>query len=484
MTPPASVLASAADSGRIAFPTRTRSSIDARQRGRLMRSERSTATVRRVAIVLVLATLAATLPYAIRDQLALAAGCTSSKYELRVSRAPNRSNSMRLCGRTLRGNVYIFVRPAQGLRRVTFHLDGGFLHVDRSAPWDFAGGSSSTAELTNVTGMGPGRHVIEARARRSDGRRIVISATFNVPAGCRGVDVPPGRGTLNRSASDRAKGTTFCLRGGTYTITSSVAAQDGDAFIGRGRRTTFLVGDGTVQNLFDGEPTAHFFVLSLNIRGADGDGVCAPDCGRAFKPAQGITLRNVRCHHNDNLCIGGGGGFPTVVLNSEIDHNGIVKAFRGVSAGGIKQVSGTMIVRGSRIHDNLGNGLWCDKCDGGLMLIERNVIKDNVRKGINYEISGGHDIDRAIIRRNVIVGNNRERLSTAGGIAIISSQDVEIYGNTFGGNHGAGDERVAVLVWDDDRPFVIANVSIHHNRLRGDRLEGCGLPGVTCVSNS
>lgn len=447
-----------------------------------MRSDRSRATLRVVATSVLV--LLVSLPLnAGTDGVAVAAACSSPGYELRVSRSPDRSDSTRLCGRTLRGNVYIFLRPGVGLSKVSFHLDGGLLHIDRGAPWDFAGGSGSKADLTNVTGMGPGRHVIEARARRSDGRKVVIRATFSVPSGCRGVDVPPGRGTLNRSAASRAKGTTFCLRGGTYTITSSVAAQDGDAFIGRGRKTTFLVGDGTVANLFDGEPTSHFFVRSLNIRGADGDGGCAPDCGRAFKPAAGITLRNVRCHHNDNLCIGGGGGFPTIVLNSTIDHNGLVSAFRGVSAGGIKQVSGTMIVRGSRIRDNLGNGLWCDKCDGGLMLIERNVIKDNLRKGINYEISGGHDIDRAVIRRNVIVRNNRERLSTAGGVAIISSQDVEIYGNTFGGNHGPGDELRAVFVWDDDRPFAIANVSIHHNRLRGDRLVGCALSGVTCLNN-
>jgi len=440
-------------------------------------------TIRRILVKLLMSCLVAAHFNVASITQASAADCTSATYELRVSRSRDRSNSSRVCGRTLRGNVYIFLKPARGLRNVTFYLDGGLLHIDRAAPWDFAGGTSGTAKLTNVTAMGPGHHVIAARGRRSDGRAVVSKATFTVPRGCRGVDVPPGRGTINRAASDRAAGTTFCLKSGTYTITSSVAAQDGDAFIGRGRNSTYLLGDGTVQNLFDGEPTAHFFVRSLDIRGADGDASCAPDCGRAFKPSAGITLRDVRCHHNDNLCIGGGGGFPTAVLNSRIDHNGLVSAFRGVSAGGIKQVSGTAIVRGSRIHDNFGNGIWCDKCDGGLMLIEGNVIRDNIRKGINYEISGGHDIDRAIIRRNVITGNNRERIGTAAGVSIISSQDVQIYGNTFGGNHGAGDELQAIFVWDDDRSFVIVNISIHHNRLRGDRLTGCGLPGVSCFRN-
>lgn len=439
--------------------------------------------VRKMLLGLVLVSVASVPLTAISVPRASAAECTSTAHDLRVSRSPGRSNSSRLCGRTLRGNVYIFLTPPRGLTSVSFSLDGGLLQIDDRSPWDFAGGAAGKAKLTNLSALGAGQHVIVARGEGTDGRPVAVRATFSVPSGCQGVDVRPGRGTLNRAASARGKGTTFCLRSGTYTITAPVRPQDGDTFVGRGRKATFLVGNGTVRNLFDGEALSHFFVRSLNIRGAHGTRACAPDCGRAFKPAAGITLRNVRCHHNDNLCIGGGGGYPTIVLGSRIDHNGLVRAFRGVSAAGIKQVAGRMVVRGSRIHDNYGNGLWCDKCDGGLMLVEDNVIRDNIRKGINYEISGGHDIDRLVIRGNVITGNNRERLGTAAGIAVISSQDVEIYDNTFGGNHGSGDERVAVFVWDDARQFVIANVSIHHNRLRGDRLLGCGLTGVTCLAN-
>lgn len=440
-------------------------------------------TVRRMLFRIVLVCLVAMPLTALPERPAGAAGCTSAAYDLMVSRSSNRSNASRLCGRRLQGNVYIFLRASSGLRSINFYLDGALLHIDLDGPSDFAGGTETEAKLTNVTAMGPGRHVIVARGQRTDGRPVAIRATFTVPSGCRGVDVRPGRGTLNRVAAARGKGTTFCLRKGTYTITSSVLAEDGDVFLGKGRRSTFLVGNGSVRNLFDGEALSHFFVRSLNIRGAHGVGTCAPDCGRAFKPAAGITLRNVRCHHNDNLCIGGGGGFPTIVLRSRIDHNGLVHAFRGISAAGIKQVAGSMIVRRSHIHDNYGNGLWCDKCDGGLMLVEGNVIEDNIRKGINYEISGGHDVDRLVIRRNVITGNNRERLGTAAGIAIISSQDVQIYDNTFGGNHGPGGDRRSVLVWDDERPFVVANVSIHDNRLRGDRLIGCALAGVSCLRN-
>lgn len=151
-----------------------------------------------------------------------------------------------------------------------------------------------------------------------------------------------------------------------------------------------------------------FTVRSLDISGAVGDRACAPNCGRAFRPSAGIVVTDIRCHDNDSICIGGGGG-PTTVEGSEIDHNGLDQGFWGVEAGGIKRLTGAVTIRNNHIHDNGGNGVHWDKCEGALFLVENNVIEGNGRKGVSYEISGGFDTaDRAIIRNNTIRDNGWE----------------------------------------------------------------------------
>lgn len=419
---------------------------------------------------------------------ALAGPCSTGRYRLMVSSSSDRSDPSPLCGQDLQGDVYVFIRPQRGLERVRFSLDGVLWHTERRAPWDFAGGSGATALPFRTSDVLPGDHVIRARGVRNDGRKVRISGRFTSEGGgtgsCNGINVAPGRGTLDEVADAAPAGSTFCLPAGTFFVTRPVEAEDGDVFMGSGRDATFVEGDGTVRNLFMGGPGAHFTAASLDISGAVGNAACAPRCGRAFLPSAGITVRDIHCHHNDNSCIDGGGG-DTLVSNSEIDHNGLDPDFEGISASGIKRTGSDVTVRDSYVHDNGGNGIHCDFCDSGVFLIENNTITNNGKRGVSYEVSGGWDsVDRAIIRNNTIQNNNTTGWISGAGIFIISSQDVEIHSNVFGGNvDGNGNPR-AIFVYDDDRKFVVSNVSIHDNSLSGDLIQGCSMPGVQCANNN
>jgi hypothetical protein len=292
------------------------------------------------------------------------------------------------------------------------------------------------------------------------------------------VAVQPGTGTLEAAAAAKPAGTTFCLAAGQFVLKSSVVAQYGDQFLGAGRTATFVVGDGTVKLLFVSS-NALYTVSDLDISGAVGDLSCRPDCGRAFSPGAGMTMRNVRCHHNDNQCIGSGGGH-VLVVNSELDHNGMDEAFWGFSAAAIKRVrTSSLEVRNSSIHDNGWNGLWCDHCEGS-MVIEDSTITNNGSRGIVWEASGGYNSsDRAVIRNNVIKGNNTRRTGPGAGVTINSSQDITISGNTFGGNLSNLTGYRAILILDDSRSFALSNVAISANALNGDAISGCALAGVT-----
>jgi parallel beta-helix repeat protein len=77
--------------------------------------------------------------------------------------------------------------------------------------------------------------------------------------------------------------------------------------------------------------------------------------------------------------------------------------------------------RRNYVHHNQ-DGIWYDGDNVG-SLIEENVIEDNAREGIFYEISG-----QGIIRNNTV------RRSGYSGIFVSTSRDVEIYGNVLENN--------------------------------------------------
>jgi Purple acid Phosphatase, N-terminal domain/Calcineurin-like phosphoesterase len=106
-------------------------------------------------------------------------------YSLLFSSSPDRSNPASLADKTVSGSIYVFTSPDSGVSRVRFYLDnpdmtGTPRRVEKSAPYDFAGGSVSAAGPFNTTMVSEGSHTITAAVELSGGGTEVVNATFTV----------------------------------------------------------------------------------------------------------------------------------------------------------------------------------------------------------------------------------------------------------------------------------------------------------------
>jgi hypothetical protein len=285
------------------------------------------------------------------------------------------------------------------------------------------------------------------------------------------------RGSIAAAAADAPQGATLCLSG-TYEVPTAIRPKDGQSFVG----PAVLVGTNGNDTGFD-------------VKGPEAVGVTFVDLDMS-----GFTLRGIDCwvdttvlggryHHNGRNGIGCGlNGLGGVVIDGvEVDHNGAPDELGAGSSGMKFARAHGVIVRDSFVHDNLGNGVWCDVQCGDYTVTDNTILR-NSRKGVHYEKSGESDelvkyVGFATITGNVIRGNGWEgREHSDAGVAVISSKNVLIAGNTF----GEQDKGWAVQVRQDGRlsgekhGWVISNVTIRNNTLNGDRIIGCDLSGVTC----
>ena len=189
--------------------------------------------------------------------------------------------------------------------------------------------------------------------------------------------------------------------------------------------------------------------------------------------------RNNYVHHNCGFGFVGA-GIGVVVESNEIAYNNIMagstktcgyESFWG--AGGSKWVWTTnLIVRGNFSHHNDGPGLWTD-INNIYTLYENNIIEDNVRGGIFHEISYDATIRNNTIRRNG-TGKDFPWWTTGAGIEIVSSRNVEVYGNTLVDNWqgitGLNDHRGSGI----HGAYVITNMNVHDNTVTSLINEGGG----------
>jgi Right handed beta helix region len=300
-------------------------------------------------------------------------------------------------------------------------------------------------------------------------------------ASCDGVRIRAGE-SIQRAVDRHNVGTTFCLAPGTYNVRSSIFPKDGDRFVGTARhRRGVLVRTRSAEIIFELGGARRVTFRHFSIKGAVNrcPGQNCGETGRAISGGRRVTVRRMHLYKNGLNGIGGTSG-PLVIKHSEIDHNG-ARSNDGVS-GGIKSTD-SLSVFGSFIHDNRGNGVWCDiQC--GDFTVTGSRIKRNSASGILDEISQG----AALFRGNHIVGNDTVGDSFRGGVSITNSKNVLAYNNVFRRNRGFGigarmDERVNCGVPDSDCGYVISNVRIRANVLHGNSIVGCGLPGATCSKN-
>ncbi len=301
-------------------------------------------------------------------------------------------------------------------------------------------------------------------------------AQAQVAGGCNGVQVSPGA-NLAQVAAARAAGTTFCVQDGTYSTTSGIVVQSGDVFKGvysDGSRP--LVRTTSAKKVFAAEGSTGATISGLTASGAVGDTSCQPDCGRGISGGTDLTLIDVRATENENSGVGGAG--PNLVIRDSVfDYNGTREFYADgtyASSAGVKSVN-SMRIYNSRATNNAWVGFWCD-LECGTFEVHDSVANRNGKGGIFYEVSTGP----AVFEGNTIKNNGYSEMERRpGGLLIVSSQNADAYGNTFGSNNEAG-----VRVSDGTRPPEVSNIRVQDNTMNNDPLMGCTITSVSCTNNN
>jgi len=264
--------------------------------------------------------------------------------------------------------------------------------------------------------------------------------------------------------------TRFCLGAGRHEVADPILPKNGNHLIGMGMSETFVVGTGA-EIIIDAKraDATSVVVRDMDISASAGTVACKPACGSGFRGGRDNVIESVRFHDHPNHGIGGSNGALTV-LNSVLDHNGSAE-FVGCCAGGIKGGTG-FTIRDSKVFSNTGVGIWCDVgCVGGMEVYDNHVY-DNTRDGIRYEVSDGG----AVIVGNVVENNNTsEAVGGHGGITSVGSAHAVIRNNVLRNNGTAG-----IVVIQGGRGVEMQDIVIVDNKLRGDHIEGCARPGVSC----
>jgi parallel beta-helix repeat protein len=174
-----------------------------------------------------------------------------------------------------------------------------------------------------------------------------------------------------------------------------------------------------------------------------------------------VARRNT-VHHYIQLGMGGAGSGAVVEDNEIAYTNNPQMVAYGWAAGGTKwHNTQDLVLRGNYVHHNLGPGLWTD-IDNIRTLIESNRVDDNSRFGIYRETS--YD---AVIRYNTASRNGfgmpKAQPVRGGGIAIRSSSNVEIYGNTLADNKAGIDIHQNVTRDGLYGPLGVVNLYVHDN---------------------
>ena len=151
---------------------------------------------------------------------------------------------------------------------------------------------------------------------------------------------------------------------------------------------------------------------------------------------------------------------------------------RSGRAGGTKwSHTRNLTVRNNFSHHNFGPGLWTD-VDNIYTLFENNLVEDNEARGIFHELS--YD---AIIRWNTARRNGNGNVfpwwATGAGVEVLSSPNVEIYGNHLEENYQG------IMALHDHRgtgrygPWAVTNLQVHDNVIYSRRTDpGTGRTGM------
>ena len=300
------------------------------------------------------------------------------------------------------------------------------------------------------------------------------------------------------NADDPMIGTRFQLEGGcTYPVDATILLKEGDEiagpqgiFIERGpafdpEPTVTIVGSEGLSNVIRAEGTVRLeWVTVVGGTGqySGGSPLAGTGSGLAMGQASDASsLYAVRITGSDAAGITNARGtFDRI----ELDDTTQDLNFLGFTGSGLKAIT-EVEVRNSYIHDNQGNGLWCDQyCHDSAshpngFWVHDNLVVDNGRAGIRYENVGDvADAGEALIENNEVHGNSIDAIR--GGVSVHDAQNALVQGNVFGATIIAGvfyppnSEGVAIRATDSgraDRPDLL-NVYFVANALNGEVIKG------------
>jgi hypothetical protein len=282
-------------------------------------------------------------------------------------------------------------------------------------------------------------------------------------------------------------------------VTSSL--KDGDKLIGdtgtfieRGpafdpQPTVTIVGSAGVSNVIRAEGTVHLeWVKIVGGTGqySGGSPVAGTGSGLAMGKASNTTsLYAVHITGSDAAGITNARGtFDRIELNDTTqDPN-----FLGFTGAGLKAIN-EVEIRSSYVHDNQGNGLWCDEfCHDSAshpngFWIHDNLVVNSGRAGIRFERVGDvSTAGEALIEHNTVHGNSPDAVK--GGVDIRDAQNALVRNNVFGAmtvadaSYPNNANHLAIRASDSgrsDRPNLW-NVDIVDNVLNDETIKGCELP--------
>lgn len=303
---------------------------------------------------------------------------------------------------------------------------------------------------------------------------------------CEGTQVDAGANLHNVVGG---KSGTFCLEAGTYnlgatplqlgpnvTIVGTTGTRSSEGAIDA---PTKIIGTAPLAVIEAGASNTFRW---LDISGSSPGSACQPDCGRGIKSGPDMLVEYSRIHNNSNNGIGGGVASTVTVVFSELDNNGHPD-FQG-TYGGIKQAASkapsTLIVSDSYVHDNIGQGIWGDRCQDR-MVAERNLVTDNSRTGIYWETNMAPSLcpnttsRSALIADNEAIGNGSDTWDA--GIKIRNSPNADVGFNSTRGNTSHGIR----LITNSTKGSMEGNFV--HDNTSPDGIEGCSISGVKCSNN-
>jgi parallel beta-helix repeat protein len=343
---------------------------------------------------------------------------------------------------------------------------------------------------------------VQVTARSSDGQTATCGFTVTVtytaqppppppsgvgpqtsitcPAGA--VQIVPGS-NIQTAVNSYPGTTTFCLRAGTYSITSAITPKSGNTFVGEYgaildgsgwstsdpdqgafRSHNEDIDDVTIRNLLIRnmpQRGIHAYYWMSDRWTIEYNEITGAQIGVAVP--NNSLVKNNKIHHNT---IGGYNGWK--VVNTVFDGNEI--AYNGPT----QKVIGTdrVTFRNNFVHHNVNDGIFYDS-DNTNALIEGNRVEDNGRAGIFYEVSSA-----AVIRNNTVSRQGDT------GIFISTAKNVEIYGNTLQDNFRSIQYFLNCdAVGGGTLGFDLSSNSTHDNTIRVGNTSGAFANGFGYLSS-